>query len=195
MKIRGKLLFFGGMTAALTAGWVAFPYALYERAAQPLQFNHAVHMGEKGGMKCEDCHAIREDGSFAGIPALDKCAGCHSTALGTTAAEKQLVDKYVANNHEIPWQVYARQPENVYFPHAPHVKLAKLACAECHGDHGKTTGLRPYERNRISGYSRDIWGRNIVRIGSAKRPGMKMADCIDCHRTHNLTHSCMECHK
>lgn len=193
--IRGKLLFFGGVAAALAAGWAGFPYALYERVPQPLQFNHAVHTGEKGGMKCEDCHSLRDDGSFAGIPTLDKCAACHAQPLGSTPAEKLLVEKYVTRNREIPWAVYSRQPENVYFSHAPHVKLAKLDCAECHGSQGKTTSLRPFERNRISGYSRDIWGPNIARISFGKRPGMKMDDCIGCHRQHNLTHSCMECHK
>ena len=146
--MRGKLVFFAGMAAALAAGWAGFPYALYERRPQPLQFNHAVHMGDKGSMKCEDCHALRDDGSFAGIPALEKCSGCHAQPLGQTQAEKVLVEKYVTPNREIPWEVYSRQPENVWFPHSPHIKLAKLACAECHGDHGKTTSLRPFERNR-----------------------------------------------
>lgn len=182
------------MTAALAAGWVGFPYALYQRIPQPLEFNHAVHM-DKASMKCEDCHAIRDDGSFAGIPAVAQCAGCHAQPLGSTPAEKVLVEKYVTPNREIPWAVYSRQPENVYFPHAAHVKLAKLACAECHGDHGKTTRLRPFERNRVSGYSRDIWGPSMARISARKRPGMKMDDCIDCHHERGLSHSCMECHK
>ena len=105
------------------------------------------------------------------------------------------MEKYVTPNREIPWAVYSRQPENVWFPHAPHLKLAKLDCAECHGDHGKTTRLRPFERNRISGYSRDIWGPSISRISARQRPGMKMDDCVDCHHEHGLSHSCMECHK
>ncbi len=189
-------MFFAGVAAALAAGWAGFPYALYERRPQPLEFNHAVHTGEKGGMKCEDCHVLRDDGSFAGIPAVENCSGCHAQPLGTTQAEKVLVEKYVTPNREIPWEVYSRQPENVWFPHAPHIRLAKLDCAECHGDHGKTTRLRPFERNRVSGYSRDIWGPSISRIATGKRrPGMKMDDCVDCHREKGLAHSCMECHK
>ncbi len=84
----------------------------------------------------------------------------------------------------IPWRVYARQPDNVHFPHAVHVKRAGLACARCHGPHGTTDALRPFEQNRVSGYSRDV-GR-----------GMKMSDCEDCHARHGRAHtSCLACHR
>ena len=58
---------------------------------QPVDFSHKVH-ADKAGTKCEDCHAFRDDGTFAGIPTLDKCAGCHAAAMGTTAAEKNFID-------------------------------------------------------------------------------------------------------
>ncbi len=195
MTIRGTAVFAAGLLASLTAGWLGFPSVLYERTPQPLDFSHAVHTGEKGGMKCEDCHALREDGSFTGIPALEKCAGCHAQPLGTDPREKLFVERYVTPNREVPWAVYSRQPENVWFSHAPHLKLAKLDCGECHGDHARTDRLRPFERNRISGYSRDIWGNSIARAGWQPRRGMKMDDCADCHRRHGREHSCMDCHK
>jgi cytochrome c553 len=92
VRNRGIIVFAAGLLAALGAGWLGFPKVLYQRTPQPLQFSHAVHTGEKAGMKCEDCHSLREDGSFSGIPAVAQCAGCHSAPLGTTAAEKQLVE-------------------------------------------------------------------------------------------------------
>jgi menaquinone reductase, multiheme cytochrome c subunit len=194
MKHRGKFVFLAGFGFSLAAGWFVFPMALYERTSQPLQFNHAVHVGEKAGMACADCHQFRDDGTFAGIPTLENCAGCHAEPLGETQAEKILVEQFVKPGLEIPWLIYSRQPENVFFSHASHVKLGEVKCEECHGDHGKTTSLRPFERNRISGYSRDIWGPSLARVGS-KRPGMKMDDCISCHRDHGLNHSCLGCHK
>ena len=139
---------------------------------------------EAGGMKCEDCHELRADGSFAGIPRLEKCAGCHTAAMGTTAAEKNFIDGYVTPRREVAWAVYARQPESVYFPHGVHVKRAGLACAACHGDHGRSDSLRPYQQDRISGYSRDIWS------------GMTMNDCVDCHSRHGIDQqACLDCHK
>jgi cytochrome c2 len=184
VPIRGKVLFLAGALTGLAAGWVGLPRVLYESRPQPLNFSHKVHGGEKAGMKCEDCHALRDDGTYAGVPHLDKCSGCHAAPMGDTAAEKQLVARYVTPVKEVPWLVYARQPENVYFPHAPHLKLAKLKCERCHGAQGTTDKLRPHEQDRISGYSRDIM-----------RASMTMDGCVDCHRRQNLRHSCLDCHK
>ena len=182
MTHRGSLFFAAGVLAALGAGWAGFPRMIYRSRPQPVAFSHKAHE-EKAGMKCEDCHELRGDGTFAGIPGLDKCAGCHAAAMGTTEAEKQFIDGYVMPQREVAWAVYARQPENVYFSHAAHVKLAHLNCATCHGAQGRSETLRPYQEDRISGYSRDVWR------------GMKMDDCVACHRTHGIENSCLDCHK
>ena len=75
------------------------------------------------------------------------------------------------------------------------MKLAKLPCEECHRDHGKTDTLRQYQENRISGYSRDIWGTSISRIAVKTRPGMKMSDCENCHDSRGVKTGCLDCHK
>lgn len=196
VTIRGTIGFLSGAAVALLAGWVAFPQFLYQRTGQPLQFNHKAH-ADKASMECKDCHSVGDDGRFSGIPGVTKCAECHSAPLGATDAEKTLIDTYVANNREIPWKVYSRQPANVWFPHAVHLSRGKLACEECHDGHGKTERLRPYEQNRISGYSRDIWGATLARTSApgAKRPGMKMSDCEDCHATKKVVLGCLGCHQ
>jgi hypothetical protein len=100
--------------------------------------------------------------------------------------------------------VYARQPESVWFSHTSHIRIAKLPCERCHGDQASSDQPRPYQEDRISGYSRDIWGykgaNHSRRVGASKDefmvvPGMKMDDCIDCHRQEGLEHSCLDCHK
>ncbi len=188
------LWFFAGLCCMLFVGWVVFPYVLYETKEQPLQFSHKVH-AETAGMTCENCHFFNEDGRFSGIPVLAKCTECHSEVLGASPHEKILVDEYVKKNREIPWLVYAKQPQNAYFSHASHVKLAHFACSECHGPHGTTDSLRAYQRNRISGYSRDIWGSSISGLKTASWDGMKMSDCADCHTKHNVPNTCLKCHK
>jgi hypothetical protein len=193
--MRGKALFLAGALAALAAGWAGFPRVIYRSQRQPVNFSHKVHT-EKAGSKCDDCHAFRDDGSFAGIPTLDKCAGCHSAPMGTTAEEKSFIDRFVTPNREPEWLSYARQPENVYFPHIAHVKGAGLACERCHGAHGATDSLRPFEQDRVGGYSRDIWGRpKGAGLLPVSEGGMRMDDCVDCHRQKGLSHSCMDCHK
>lgn len=192
---RNLIVFTLGAAAAMAAGWLGFPRLLYQRIEQPVQFSHAVHVGESVGMACQDCHSLDESGRFSGLPKLDACAPCHAEPVGETEAEKHFVESYVVPNVEIPWLVYARQPENVYFSHAPHIARAELACETCHGPHGGTTSLRPLERNRLTGYSRDIWGRSLSRVRNAEWEGMKMSDCSACHREHGVRESCLTCHK
>lgn len=193
--MRLPLFFAAGLTASLAFGWFAFPRILYRTESQPLRFSHKTHAGDKGGMKCDDCHSLRADGTFTGIPSLEKCGECHAAPMGTTPEEKLLVDNYVTPNRAIPWRTYSRQPDNAFFSHASHVNLAKLACEECHMDHGKTDALRPYQENRISGYSRDIWGVSISRVAAKGRPGMKMSDCEHCHDSRSVKTGCLDCHK
>lgn len=195
MSIRGSLSFSLGLAVALGIGWIAFPRALYRTETQPLQFNHKLHSSDKVGSKCADCHTLGADGGFA-VPALDSCSGCHSEPVTQNANEKVLVEQYVKPNRPIPWRVYARQPDNVRFSHAIHVQRAKMKCEECHGDHGSTSSLRSYQENRISGYSRDVWGYSISRIVMDKsHPAMKMDDCAACHQQHRVDSSCLDCHK
>lgn len=191
-----KLFFFGfGLAVALFAGWIVFPRALYVEKYQPLDFLHKTHAEKSGVADCAECHVIREDGTFAGLPPMEKCAGCHSDRIGDSKAEATLVDAYIKPGHETPWLVYSRQPANVWFSHAIHVKRAGLICAECHANYGESDHVRVYQLNRISGYSRDLWGHSISRLRRAPHEGMKMSDCENCHRRRNVEVGCLGCHE
>jgi len=192
---RGSLVFALGVAVALFAGWVAFPRALYVQRQQPVEFHHKLHAEKSGLAECGDCHALRDDGTFAGIPAMEKCSGCHSERIGESKAEATLVDAYIKTGHETPWLVYARQPANVWFSHAIHVRRAGLKCTECHGSYGESDQLKVYELNRVSGYSRDIWGHSLTRLHRSPGDGMKMSDCEGCHRKHKVEVGCLGCHK
>ncbi len=191
----GKTFFLAGFVLCLGFGWAAFPRLLYRTAPQPVQFSHKVHTSS-AGMKCEDCHSVLADGRFSGIPAVEKCAGCHASPAGSTKDEKLMVEQYITPAKPIPWLVYAKQPDHVYFSHATHVTLAKLSCEGCHGDHGKTGALRRFEYDPITGYSRDLGEPRLLRIGGggAARP-MRMDDCDACHRRNNVQTGCLDCHK
>ncbi|MFA5832929.1 MAG: menaquinone reductase multiheme cytochrome c subunit QrcA [Bacteroidota bacterium] len=193
--MKSKIMFIAGIVFGLLIGWYAFPFALYQSNEQPMQFSHVTHTGEKGGMACEDCHTTNENGRFQGIPMIAKCAECHSSALGETELEKQLVEQYITPIKEIPWLVYSRQPDNAFFSHAPHVTLGKMKCEECHDSHGTSASLRVHQLNRISGYSRDIWGANISGISLKKTIGMKMDKCVRCHDDRDRHDGCVACHK
>ena len=189
------LMTFGsGFLAALAAGWLAFPQIAYRQRQQPLAFHHQTHAAKSGVSECKDCHAFREDGEFTGIPKIETCAACHSDRIGTSQAEATLVNDHIKKGYETPWLVYSRQPANVWFSHAIHVRRAGLQCSDCHGTIGASDQLRPYEVNRISGYSRDIEGRSSARLGRSPA-GMKMSDCEDCHHKRGIEVGCLGCHQ
>lgn len=174
------LFFFIGLIASLVVGWVVFPKLLYSKQDQPIDFSHVLHneMVEEG---CESCHFFREDGTFAGVPKLEQCAECHEEVQGESADEEKFVEEYVAKEREVPWLIYSKQPDCVFFSHAAHVKMGKMDCVTCHGHIGESDSLRVYEENRITGYSRDIWGKNISGIARNTWDRMKMYDCAACH--------------
>lgn len=196
------LFFFIGLAASLVLGWVIFPQLLYSQKEQPIQFNHALHndLVDDG---CESCHFFREDGTYSGVPKLAQCIDCHEELQGESAEEEKFVTQYVQNEREVPWLVYARQPACVFFSHAAHVKLGNMDCVTCHGHIGESETLRTYEANRITGLSRDIWGRNIAGFKKNSWDRMKMDDCSDCHQRENVNQNsvqtkkggCFECHK
>ena len=199
------LFFILGLVASLVVGWVVFPKLLYSQKKQPIDYNHALH-NELVDEGCESCHYFREDGSFSGVAKLAQCIECHEDVNGESPEEEKFVNEYVAKGREVPWLVYARQPACVFFSHAAHVKMAGTDCVTCHGHIGESESLRIYEENRITGYSRDIYGHNIAGpLLPARNPWdrMKMGDCAACHRENSVnqgsvqTHrgGCFVCHK
>jgi hypothetical protein len=174
------LFFFLGFFVFLIVGWMVFPGLLYSKKKQPIDFNHALH-NELVSEGCESCHYFQEDGSFSGAPKLAQCIECHEDVQGEDPEEAKFVEEYVAKEKEVPWLIYSRQPDCVYFSHVAHVKMAEMDCKVCHGSIGESEHLKVYEKNWITGYSRDIWGNNIAGIKKNTWDRMKMDDCSECH--------------
>jgi menaquinone reductase, multiheme cytochrome c subunit len=205
----GLVYFIAGLIPALFVGWVLFPIVLYSEQEQPINFSHVLHMdpdivdgieGDTDLEKCLSCHAFRDDGTFAGIPKLEKCMECHDDpefALGESVDEERFLKDYVADEKEVPWLSYSRQPDCVYFSHIAHVKMGEMDCRTCHGDHAKTDKLPAYKKNRLTGYSINIWGKNIAGYKSNTWDRMKMDDCAECHTKEGreANNACFVCHK
>lgn len=197
------LFFLIGLVLSMVVGWAVFPKLLYRQKSQPFDFNHKRHL-ELVSNSCQSCHFFRADGTFAGTPRLAQCINCHKELQGQSTEEKIFFDQYVTKGREVPWRVYARQPDCVFFSHAAHIYGAKMECVACHGPIGTSESLKPYEENRITGYSRDIWGDNISGLKHNSWDRMKMDDCADCHAQHEVLHdssvqthrdACFVCHK
>ena len=183
-KRKGKWLFFGiGLIASLLLGWIVFPALIHSNKEQPVRFSHVKH-GDDATLKCEDCHTFRADGSFSGIPSLAKCMGCHEAPVGSSKAEAdfiKLAEKLKKENKNIPWLIYSKQPNNVFFSHAAHIKMAKLNCTQCHTSVGGKTEKNPtYRVKWISGYAPEV---------------MSMKTCETCHQKKGKSNACFVCHK
>lgn len=195
MKNHTNVYFLTGTIVMLIFGWVAFPYFVYKPNNQPLQFSHLAHTGDNVGLKCERCHNFERDGRFNGIPSTQICASCHFKPMGVSDEEKKLVEDFVKPGKEIPWIIYSKQPQNVFFSHATHVNLAGINCQTCHFGQAYTRNLRPAFVSRISGYSLDVFGKNLLDFPSTPSRGMRMDDCSDCHHKRGVNDSCIDCHK
>jgi menaquinone reductase, multiheme cytochrome c subunit len=194
--------FFMGFVPHFAVGWVALPVLLYAEKQQPIDFSHKLHVEELG--ECEGCHYFREDGSFSGIPSLDKCLECHEEAMGENPEEAKFIAEYVEPGKEIPWLIYSRQPVCVFFSHAAHVTMAEMDCAICHGSIGDSEHTRPYQYNRLTKYSRDIWGWNIAGLSTNGWERMNAGDSHEGHGSHEVDldqparmkmDDCAECHE
>ena len=173
--VLGGLVFVAGLAISLILGWAVFPNLLYSQKTQPINFSHAAHSDNE----CDACHAFRPDGTYTGIPKLEKCKECHESVQGNTDSERILVEKFIQNDREVPWLVYAWQPDNVYFSHAAH-KAGEIECIRCHRDVQKEHALPVLQQNRFTGYSKNT---------------MEMRECEDCHAERGITNNCEMCHK
>ncbi len=192
----GVIFFMVAFLVCFLSGWLLFPKLLYSKKEQPFNFDHQLHTEEIGD--CETCHFLREDGTFSGLPNLESCMECHTDEpMGETEDEAIFAREYVAKEKEVPWFVYSKQPDCVFFSHAAHITGDKpMDCVSCHGHIGESTTSRLYEENRITGYSRDIWGKNIWGIKKHSWDRMKMDDCAECHKEETGHQGyCFQCHK
>ena len=72
----------------------------------------------------------------------------------------------------IPWNRVYSQPDYVFFSHRRHVVVAKLDCANCHGDMGSLSSppIRPAVDQSMD------W-------------------CMNCHQQRQASTDCVSCHK
>jgi len=134
--------------------------------AQPIAFSHAHHVAEIG-IDCQFCHAYARRGPVAGIPSVQRCAGCHETVL-SERPEIVTVLEYWENEEPIPWVRVHDLPDYVRFSHKPHIR-AGVDCANCHG--------------------------NVEEMEAAVQvESLSMGWCLSCHEERGVTRDCLACH-
>lgn len=140
--------------AALLGAALVLLLVLFIRARAASPFSHQAHLA--AGVACENCHPSVREEPFAGRPGSETCRMCHRDDRTGTRL------------------VHAVQtlPEHVFFSHRRHVKVARIACAVCHGGLGSTDGIPP-------------------------RPpvDLSMEFCVACHHAAGASEDCIACHR
>ena len=134
--------------------------------AQPIDFSHSHHVTEIG-IDCQFCHAYARRGPVAGIPSVQRCAGCHRVVL-SEQPEILKVLEYWENEEPIPWVRVHDLPDYVRFTHKAHVR-AGVGCETCHGDVAQMEAA--------------------VQVES-----LSMGWCVSCHEDRGATRDCLACH-
>jgi hypothetical protein len=148
---------------------------------QPIYYSHKVHAGVNQ-INCLYCHGSAQESKHAGIPSLNICMNCHKAINAYEKGPKlfdeegneingtneiQKLYKYANFTPGKPWDpAKATSPEwvkihnlpdHVYFNHAQHVSVGKVACQTCHGN---------------------IQEMDVVQ----QKAELSMGWCINCHR-------------
>ena len=97
---------------------------------QPVPFSHKHHVTGMG-IDCRYCHTSVEESSFAGIPPVETCMGCHSL-VWTEAPLLEPVRAAWRDQLPLQWTRVHDLPDFVYFRHDIHVAKG-IGCTSCHG--------------------------------------------------------------
>ena len=122
-------------------------------------------------MECQYCHWSVTKSSYAAIPEVETCMGCHKYVGGRTEEQQAGINKikeYWKKGEPIPWKKVHAMPNYLKFNHKRHVK----AGVSCHSCHGQIPEMEVVER-----------------VSS-----MKMGWCIECHRDQGTSIDCATCH-
>lgn len=133
---------------------------------QPIPFNHKQHVAL--GIKCANCHPIRDPGYQAGYPQERTCMGCHA-AIKKDSPQIEKLAVFAKERKPVPWVKVYSVPDYVYFSHASHVEDAKLECSACHGP---------------------VAEREVIVLEKST----SMDACMKCHAEMGASNGCDFCH-
>ena len=164
----GALLLLVGL---LAAGVLLTRRTALAAPKQPIPFSHEIH--DQAGVQCLFCHPGPLRSDAAGIPSVQKCAGCHRTiAVDSPAVQKVMT--YWEAQAPIPWQPVSQMADFVFFSHQPHLS-AGLNCENCHGQVGSMPVLRPVN-------AMDMGWCLACHLEQPAQKVARLTDCIACHK-------------
>lgn len=141
-------------------------YARGHAPEQPIKYSHVVHVKENG-IECQYCHSGVAKSSYATLPPVELCMGCHNL-IKTDSPEIQKLKKHWDEKIPVEWVPVHNLPEHAQFNHQRHIK-AGVGCQTCHGQ---------------------VQNMEVVERVST----LKMGFCVSCHRDQGASIDCGICH-
>lgn len=141
-------------------------YARGHKPEQPVNYSHVIHV-KQNGIECQYCHSGVAKSSYATMPPLELCMGCHNVVKTDSPEIKKLAEAW-NNNQPIEWIPVHNLPEHANFNHQRHIK-AGVGCQNCHGQ---------------------VQNMDVVERVST----LKMGFCVSCHRDQGVSIDCGLCH-
>lgn len=133
---------------------------------QPVNYSHVIHV-KQNGIECQYCHSGVGKSSYATIPPVELCMGCHNV-IKTDSEEIKKLAKAWNGKEPIEWVPVHNLPEHANFNHQRHIK-AGVGCQNCHGQ---------------------VQNMEVVERAST----LKMGFCVSCHRDQGVSIDCGICH-
>ena len=103
---------------------------------QPVKFSHKIHVKENK-IDCIFCHNSPEYSRESGVPTTNICMLCHNKInIGKMSGQFEIdkIKNSFKDKKPIEWLKIHDLPDHVFFSHAQHVSVGKIACKTCHGD-------------------------------------------------------------
>jgi len=97
---------------------------------QPVEFDHRHHVVDDE-IDCLYCHSGAATTPRAGIPATEKCMGCHAQIWNDSPLLEPVRQSYFTGE-PIPWRRVHDLADFVFFDHSVHVQHG-IGCVRCHG--------------------------------------------------------------
>lgn len=138
---------------------------------QPIAFSHQTH--SEAEVECLFCHpnALRSD--IAGMPSVERCAGCHQIIEPEQEVIRQVLG-YWERREPIPWVPVQPQPDHVIFSHQPHLRNG-ISCENCHGEVAQMTVVRPV-------VNMDMGWCLTCHQEQPEEKVARLTDCLACHK-------------
>lgn len=192
---------------------IAFPHTVHAGTAILLDDSGNPRLDDQGqplgglGLDCAFCHRNVTEGAAATIPAVGLCLTCHKT-VGDGLTEVEKLRAEFEAGRAIDWVRVHRVPDHVHFVHEAHIfrfsgvrtVVENVTDSQTHIRLDAAQVVKP---NARLGDTLEIAASATCTICHGDVGGMikvsqvrtlKMADCVDCHRSNNGPTDCTTCH-